>query len=375
VRVLNIALIGCGAMGKYHSYAFKIVNHFFDLSIIPKLKIMVDSDPSKEKEAFQYGFEKFSTNIKDVFTDNIDVVDILTPNYLHADLIKKAAQNGKIIICEKPMAMTYKEAKDSIIEVKKNNVLHCINFNYRKATPLAIIKNIIDEGEIGKVYTWKVDILLDSLSCKDTPASWRLEKKFSGGGASHDLLIHFIDLANYLIGKIESVASVEKTFIERRKSSDKKNTIIIDTDDYSACLVNFNCGALGIFDSSRIATGDRIQNTLEIRGSEGAIKWDYQKFNFVNLYLQKDNYKLNGFKKVYTTENDHPYMHGYYKFPGHGHHYNSLIVHQIYDFLKAIEKNQMPSPNLYDGLEAQKVLEAVKISAQEKRWVNINEID
>jgi predicted dehydrogenase len=118
---------------------------------------------------------------------------------------------------------------------------------------------------------------------------------------------------------------------------------------------------VGVFDSSRVSTGDKLQNTIEIRGSKGAVKWNYQKFNLIEFYSIKDKSDINGFKKVYATKNTHPYMNGYYGMPGHGNHYNSMMVHQVYDFLKAIEQGETPSPNLYDGLKAQMVLEAIKI--------------
>lgn len=375
MKKLNVAMIGTGAMGKYHSYAFKIVDHFFDLNISTNLKLMISRDKSNEKKSKKYGFENFSTDIQDAFSDEIDIVDIVTPNHSHIDLVIEASKRKKIIICEKPLAMNYKEALKGIKEVEKSNILHCINFNFRKATPVALIKRIIEDGEIGRIYTCKMDFLHDSSYSKDTPIKWRLKKEYSGGGASYDLSVHLIDLAHFLIGEIEDVASIEKTFIKKRKSADLKKMDIVDTDDYNACLVNFKNGAVGIFDSSRISTGDRLQNTLEIRGSKGAVKWDYQKFNFIQFYSAEDKSNMNGFKRIYTTENSHPYMNGYYGLTGHGNHYDSMMVHQIYDFLKAVEQNQMPSPNLYDGLKAQRVLEAIKISNREKSWVKILDVN
>ena len=237
---------------------------------------------------------------------------------------------------------------------------------------MALIKDIIRKGELGEIYTWKVRLLADDASDADSPMSWFYKKEISGGGANYDLNVHLVDLAHFLIGSIDSVVSIKKTFVEERKSPKGKKEKV-DTEDYMACLANFNNNAAGIFDASRISTGDRSDTGFEIRGSKGAAKWDYQSFNFIELY--KAGYdKINGFRKVYTTESDFPYMKGYYGMAGHGQHYESLIVHQIYDLLTSIGKDEMPSPNLRDGLEAQRVLEAIDISHEQNRWVKIGEV-
>jgi predicted dehydrogenase len=379
MKKLNIAMIGSGIMCKYHSYAFKIVGHFFDVNVETNLQLMISRFKGKEKEKIskKYGFENFSNNVEDAFSDEIDIVDIVTPNNSHIDLVIEALRRNKMVICEKPLAMNYREALKAIKEVERSNGLplyHCVNFNYRKATPIALLKRIIDDGEIGEIYTFKIDFLDDSVCDRDLPIDWRLGKKYSGGGASYDLNVHSIDLAHYLIGEIENLVSLEKIFIKKRKSEDLKSIVPVDTDDYCVCIANFRNGAVGVFDSSRVSTGDKLQNTIEIRGSKGAVKWNYQKFNLIEFYSTKDKSDINGFKKVYVTENTHPYMNGYYGMPGHGNHYNSMMIHQVYDFLKAIEEEKTPSPNLYDGLKAQMVLEAIKISNNEKKWIKITDI-
>ncbi len=366
-------MIGTGGMCKYHSYGFKIADHFFDLDIKVCLKLLVGRSSDKEPLAKKYGFEKYSTNIDDAFKDDIDLVDIITPNYLHIPLVKKAAAANKIIFCEKPIGMNYKEALEGYNEVERSKVLNCVNFNFRKATPVALMKDIIEKKKIGKIYTWKIDLLADDGSNINNPINWFYQKKFSGGGVNYDLNVHLVDLAHFLVGDIESIISLQKTFIAERIDENGKSKVQVDTDDYTACLANFKNGAAGLFDTSRISTGDRLESSLEIRGSRGALKWDYQNFNFIELYLS-DSKGINGFKKVYTTEPNFPYMDGYYSMPGHGQHYDSLIVHQIYDLLGSISKNTMPSPNFKDGLKAQKVLEAINLAHKNKRWIKIKEI-
>ncbi|MES0342068.1 MAG: Gfo/Idh/MocA family oxidoreductase [Candidatus Humimicrobiaceae bacterium] len=373
MKTINIAMLGTGGMSKYHSYGFKIADHFFDLDIKICLKLLVGRSNDKKHLASKYGFEKYSTNINDAFKDDIDLVDIITPNYSHIPLVKKAAAANKIIFCEKPVGMNYKEALEGYKAVEVSKVLNCVNFNFRKATPVALIKDIIEKKKIGEIYTWKIDFLADDGSDINNPINWFYQKKFSGGGANYDLNVHLIDLAHFLVGDIESIVSLQKTFIKERKDESKKGKVPVDTDDYTSCLANFKNGAAGLFDASRISTGDRLDSSLEIRGSTGAVKWDYQNFNFIELYLS-DNSNINGFRKVYTTESGFPYMDGYYGMAGHGHHYDSLIVHQVYDLLRSISKNNMPSPNFKDGLKAQKVLEAINQSHKKKRWIKVEEI-
>ncbi len=373
MKRLNIAIIGTGGMCKYHSYGFKVADHFFDLDIKACLKLLVGRSPDKKQLANKLGFERYSTDLADAFSGDIDLVDIITPNHLHIPLVKTAAGAKKIIFCEKPVGISYREALEGYRIVEKNKVLNCVNFNFRKATPVALIKDIVSKGKIGEILTWKIKFLADDGSDINNPASWFFIKRFSGGGVNFDLNVHLIDLAHYLVGEIESVVSLQKTFIKERKSLDGGFMEEVDTDDYTACLANFDNGAVGIFDASRISTGDRLDSSLEIRGSKGAVKWDYQNFNFIELYLSEKS-KLNGFRKIYTSEPGLPYMDGYYGMSGHGHHYDSMIVHMVYDLLKSISKGEMPSPNFKDGLKAQQVLEAISVSSKENRWVKVKEI-
>jgi len=371
---INIAMIGTGGMAKYHSYGYRVAGHFFDMDIRADLKLLVGRSDQKKHLAEKYGFEKYSTDVDDAFGDDIDLVDIITPNNLHIPLVKKAAAAKKIIFCEKPIGMGYREAAEGYSEVVKSGVLHCVDFNFRKATPIALIKDIIDRGVLGDIYTWKVRLLADDASNIDNPISWFYQKSTSGGGASYDLNVHLIDLAHFLVGGIKSVVSLQKTFVAERKSGDGRTREKVDTDDYTACLADFENGAAGIFDASRISTGDRLDSGFEIRGSKGAVKWDYQNFNFIEIYEAAGD-RINGFRKVYTTEPGFPYMEGYYGMAGHGHHYDSLIVHQVHDLLDSIRRGQMPSPNLRDGLAAQQVLEAINISHEQKRWVDLGEVE
>jgi len=374
LKELNIAMIGTGGMAKYHSYGFRIAGHFFDLDIKPRLRVLVGRSGDKKDLAVKYGFDKYSTDPDDAFADDIDLVDIITPNHLHIPLVKKAAAAGKMIFCEKPIGMNYREAADGYREVREKGVLNWVDFNFRKATPVALIKDIIERGDIGDIYTWKIRLLADDASDPNNPISWFYQKQSAGGGAAYDLNVHLVDLAHFLVGDIQRVISLKKTFIKKRKTADGNALQKVDTDDYIACLADFENGAAGIFDASRISTGDRLDSGLEIRGSKGAVKWDYQHFNFIGLY-RSGKEDIDGFRKVYTAQPGFPYMDGYYGMAGHGHHYDSLIVHLVYDLLRSISRKAMPSPDLADGLRAQRVLEAIDISHEEKRWVALKEID
>jgi predicted dehydrogenase len=275
-RTLNVAMIGGGFMGKAHALAYAAMPMFFwPAPAIPRRKAIVDVTPDLAETARQrYGFEEASTDWKAVLSRNdIDAVDIVTPNDSHAQIAIAAAKAGKNVICEKPLARTGMEAKSMLDAVEAAGVIHMVAFNYRRTPAVALARKYIEEGRVGKILSFRGTYLQDWSADPNGPLSWRFQKKIAGSGAVGDIGTHVIDLARYLVGEIESVSALVKTYISTRPvqsggfdqlaASDKSGKgarAAVDVDDEMLTLVKFTGGATGSIEATATPTAATISS-------------------------------------------------------------------------------------------------------------------
>ena len=388
-KKLNIGIIGSGMMGRAHSFSWANVNRFFDTDFEPVLKaISFGSRANLAKEfAEKQGWEEVVPNWEDLVNrDDIDVVDISAPTYLHHDMFMAAAKNGKHIFCEKPAALTYAQAKEMAEAADKAGIVHYLNHNYRRVPAIAYAKQLIDEGRLGTIYHWRSAYLQDWVMSDEFPLTWHFQKEKAGGGPHYDLNSHSVDLARFLVGEIKAVTGMNKTFIKERplpgegakpfeaggdQTFTAKGQVTID--DACFFVADFENNALGSFDSSRFASGRKNWNDFEIYGSKGALKFNFEDMNDL-YFLDLDCPPAEqGFKRISVTTGDHPYA-GAWWAPGHVIGYENAFFHATADFLNAISGNTEITPNLHDGAACIRVLEAVIKSAAEKRLVEVCEI-
>jgi predicted dehydrogenase len=378
----NIALIGYKFMGKAHSNAYRQVRRFFPGKLEPRMKVICGRNrEATEAAARQFGWEEVETDWRRVVQrKDIDIVDIATPGNLHHPIALAAAAAGKHILCEKPLGNTLAEARDMVRAVERARVKHMIMHNYRKIPAVAFTKKLIEGGRLGEIYHYHGSYLQDWIVDPKFPLVWRLDKKVAGSGALGDIGAHIIDLAQYLNSDITSVAGQMKTFIKERplvgrgagawgaKGSKGKGKVTVD--DEANFLANFKNRSLGVFESSRFCVGRRNFNNFQIYGSKGSVAFDLEKMNVLEFYDATDGPDEQGFKLIQVTEAVHPYTGAWWP-PGHIIGYEHTFIHAVYDFLTAIEKDTMPSPNFHDGLKNQAVLDAVERSAKSGRWEKI----
>lgn len=381
---INIALIGHRFMGKAHSNAYRQVRRFFDGKLFPRMKVLCGKACNEELEATaaQFGWEEYECDWRKVVArKDIDVIDIATPGYLHAPMAIAAAQAGKHIICEKPLANTLAEAKQMLKAVQKAGVKNMLNFNYRRIPAVAFAKQLIEEGKIGQVYHYHGSYLQDWIIDPEFPLVWRMEKKFAGSGALGDIGAHAADLAQFLIGEISTVTGQLTTFIKERPlpgsgegawgakgQGTAKGKVTVDDD--ANFLARFKNGAVGVFESSRFAGGRRNFNNFQIYGSKGSIAFNLERMNELEFYDRTEPNNLQAFKTIMVTEANHPYT-GCWWPPGHIIGYEHTFVHAIHDFLMALEKDKMPEPSFKDGVRIQALLDAVERSSKAGRWVKV----
>jgi predicted dehydrogenase len=374
---IGVGMIGYKFMGKAHSNAFRQVPVFFKSPLTPVLKAICGRDEEGVKAAAEtYGWESYETSWERLLErEDIELVDISTPNDSHAEIAIAAAKKGKHIFLEKPMAMNLKEAKAVVKAVKKANVKHMISFNYRKFPALTFAKKLIDEGKIGRVYHFRAVYLQDWILDPAFPLVWRLDKKIAGSGALGDLCAHIIDMAQYLVGDIDSVSAATETFIKERplpaaegglSATAGKQKGKVTVDDAVISLARFTNGAIGTFEATRFAMGHKNGGAFEINGSKGSMRFNLERMNELEYLSSKDGDE-EGFKRMLVTNPTHPYMSGWWP-PGHMIGWEHSHINQVYHLLDCIANDRMPEPNLYDGLKNQAVLDAMSLSAEDGKW-------
>jgi predicted dehydrogenase len=368
-----VALIGYAFMGRAHSNAWRQVSRFFSPKLTPHLKVICGRDPKRVRlAAEQLGWEEPATDWREVVTrPDIDIVDISTPGDSHAEIAIAAARAGKVVFCEKPLANSVKEAGQMLAAVKQAGVIHMICHNYRRVPAVALARQIIAEGRLGRLYHYRGTYLQDWAADPAVPLYWRLQKEKAGSGALGDIASHSLDLARFLVGEITEVTAALETFVKERplpENPKKKGAVTVD--DASAAIVRFENGALGTIEGSRFCPGRKNYNRFEINGSKGSIVFDFERMNELEVYFTTDEASVQGFHTVMVTEPQHPYVKAWWP-AGHLIGYEHTFIHTVYDLLEAVARDEVPTPNFEDGVRNQRVLAAMEKSAATKRWVRV----
>ena len=386
MKKLNVGLIGAGFMGKAHSLAYMAMPMFFwPAPAIPVRKTIVDVSDSIAAEAAQrFGFEKSTSDWRSVVEDpEIDIIDIATPNHLHAEIAIAAAAAGKHIISEKPLARNGEEAKTMYDAVKNAGIVHMVAFNYRRTPAVALAKKYIDEGAIGEILNFRGTYLQDWSADPDGPLSWRFQKSIAGSGSLGDIGTHVVDMARFLCGEITQVNTQLKTWVKTRPlqaggvdklgASTKDATAPrgdVDVDDEVLSLLEFQNGAIGSLEATRNAHGRNNFLTFEIHGTLGSIYFNYERRDELQVAFASDQADRKGFRTVYTGP-AHPYGEGLWPIPALGIGYGETKIIETYDFVKAIMEGGEVSPNFKDGYQINLIADAMTASSQSRSWTPV----
>lgn len=387
-KEIRVGLIGYAFMGKAHSNAYIKAPVFFpEIAARPVMQVICGRNEQKVRQAAeQYGWKRYETDWKKVVTaDDVDLVDVSTPNNTHAEISIAAAENKKHVFCEKPMALTLSQAIEMRDAARENGVKHMIAFNYRRVPAIAYAKQLIESGKLGEIYHMRAVYLQDWILDPNFPVVWRLDAKTAGSGALGDLGAHILDLAYYLVGEIKAVCAATATFIKERpvaqeaeglsaaaEAAVQKAPVTVD-DAFVACAV-FKNGALGTFEATRFANGRKNYNRFEINGSRGSIVFNLERLNELEFFSRDDEPGTQGYRTILVTNGRvHPYV-GHWWPEGHIIGWEHTHIHQVADLLDAIGKDQMPCPSFDDGVKNQAVLEAITKAAQTRQWEEVPEV-
>jgi predicted dehydrogenase len=375
-KPLNIGLVGYGFMGRTHSNAYKRVNDFFDVPYRPVLKAVCGrNEAAARKFADDWCYESVETDWRKlVERKDIDAIDICTPNNTHAEIALAAAKAGKMILCEKPLAMDLVQGQAMVDAVEKAGVVNTVWYNYRRVPAVTLAKQLIDEGRLGRVFHYRAQFLQDWTISADLPqggaALWRLDAAAAGSGVTGDLLAHCIDTALWLNGHITGVSAMTETFIKERKHNLTGKVEKVGIDDACAFLCRFENGSLGLFESTRYARGHKALYTFEINGEKASIRWDLEDLHRLEYFDHGDDGVVRGWRSIHVSDGDQPYMKNWWV-PGLQIGYEHTFVHQVADFLANLADGKSTAPTFRDALATQAVCDAVLDSAEHQKWESV----
>ena len=384
-KEVRVGIVGYNFMGKAHSNAYLNAPKFFDLPVTPVMAAACGRTREKvEAFAANWGWESVETRAaRLVRRDDIDLIDVCTPNNSHHKIVMAALAAGKHVVCEKPLAMTVQQALEMARAAKKARVLNMVWFNYRRCPAVGLARRIVEEGRLGKIHHVRAVYLQDWIVDPDFPMVWRLDKRIAGSGSHGDLNAHIVDLARYLVGEFEDVIGLSQTFVKERpllaeaaaglgaRAARGKGKVTVD--DTVAFLARLEGDVVGTFEATRFAPGRKNYNHIEINGSKGSIVWLFERMNELEFFSREDPPHLQGFRTIMATEpGEHPHVEAWWP-PGHVLGYEHTFVNQVADLMTALGGRSKPKPDFVDGLRNQEVLEAVLQSCKTRRWVKVRQ--
>jgi predicted dehydrogenase len=383
MKKLKVALIGAGFMGKTHSIGYlNMPVYFWPPPAIPVREIVVDVNESLAKTAAErFSFNRWSSKWENVIGDkDIDIVDIITPNYLHKPIAIAAAMEGKHIFCEKPLARSGREAKEMYDAAEKAGIKHMVGFNYRKIPAIAYARQLIEDGGIGEINHFRGFYISDWAIDPKIPLSWRFQSSKSGPGEIGDQGSHIIDIARYLVGDFKKVIAQTETFVNERLlpasdfeflgsniKTESNKKVKVDVDDRCILLIEFKKGVKGLIEVSRMACGHKNYLSFEINGTRGSLYFNWERNNELQYYSKNEPSGRQGYRIIQMGPN-HPYGNAFWPIAGLNIGYVDSFIIEIYDFICGIVENKKISPSFYDGWKNCEIIDATLKSVKTGKW-------
>ena len=385
-ETLGVAMIGYAFMGAAHAQAWRNAHRFFDLPLRPEMAVVCGRTESATRAAAdRQGWASWTTDWREVLRrDDVQLVDICTPGDSHAEIALAALEAGKHVLCEKPLANTVAEAEEMTAAAEAaqaRGVLSMVGFNYRRTPALAYARQLIADGAVGTVHHVRAQYLQDWIVDPEFPLVWRLQKDKAGSGALGDIGAHIVDLSQFLTGqRLTEVAGHLARFVEKRPLPEASSGLSasggaelgeVTVDDAAVFFGRTDGGALATYEATRFATGRKNAMRIEVNGSRGSIAFDFEAMNELHVYDGTGPARDAGFRRILVTEPDHPYAGSWWP-PGHGLGYEHTFVHEIADLVRDLGTGTPPTPSFADGLQVQRVLDAVERSSGENAaWTQV----
>ncbi|QLB15907.1 myo-inositol 2-dehydrogenase [Mannheimia granulomatis] len=377
MKTVKIGLVGTGYIGRCHAIAYAQAPTLFPLKGKLQLEYLAEINQAlAEQKAQEFGFNRATDDWRKLVADpNVDVVDICTPNFLHKEIALEAIKHGKHVYSEKPLALTAADAKEMVEAAQKAGVKTLVGFNYMKNPTSQLAREIIQNGEIGEVVHFYGTHNEDYLASPNTPIDWHCYKAKAGLGTLGDLAAHIVSMAHYLVGEeITSVVGDMQTVItERPNPQNLAEKVKVENEDQATAIVRFANGVMGTIESSRIACGRKMGLIYVVTGTKGTLSYTQERMAELKLYLHDDDKSRQGFKTILVGP-EHPDYAAFCVSSGHGIGFNDQKAVEIRDLVNGIAADDRMFPDFEEGYKVSRVLEAIAKSAEEKRWVEVEEI-
>jgi len=379
-REIGVAVIGMGWMGQVHSRGYRrLFHHYPECPLRPRLVVAADAVGERARQSAELlGFEGWTADWREaVEHPEVEAVSIATPNYLHREIAVAAARAGKHVWLEKPCGRVPEETYEIARAVEEAGVRSTVGLMYRHVPVVEHARELIASGALGEITHYRGYFLADYAADPNGALTWRYKLDGAGLGVLGDIMPHTVDMAQNLLGPIESVLAQKETFIKERpevpEGMGTGHFVVeggemgaVENEDYVGCLVRFASGARGTLENSRVCVGPHVRNAFEVNGTEGALAWDFQRLNELELY-RFDGTGERGYKTVYAA----PKMGDFERFqPGAGISmgYDDLKVTEAYRFLTSISEGRQKEPGMAEIVSAMRVVEAMDRSCRSGGW-------
>jgi predicted dehydrogenase len=372
-REVGIGIVGYGMMGRAHAYAYRLAPLIRELAVTPRLRVISGRNAEAVgRAALAFGVEEAVTDWRSVVEHpDVAIVDVCTPPGTHAEVVEAAVAAGKAVLCEKPLAATYADARSAAAAAARGGRPHAIGFNYRRLPALSLLKRMVDDGRVGEVRLFRATWLSDEFVDPSIPFDWRFERAM-GATTIADLGAHLIDLALWIVGDVSRVSAQSRTFTGSRIDPETGRPRAVDVDEASSGLLQFAGGARGTLEVARVAPRRPCDFTVEVNGTEGTLVFDYARLNELWFGDGRDEPSLYGFRRIRAEHPTHPYAADWWPI-GQGVGYGSSFVNQAADHLAAWPDGPW-TPDLHHGARVQAVCEALEWAAADDRWVALEEV-
>jgi predicted dehydrogenase len=382
---LRIGMIGYAFMGRAHSQAWRTVNAFFDVPLRPEMVAICGRDAAAvQRAAGRLGWREAVTDWRSlVERDDIDLVDICSPGSNHIEPALAALAAGKHVLCEKPLANTVAEAERMAAAARAargHGVRAMVGFNYRRVPALELARRLVQDGRLGRIHHVRAVYLQDWIVDPEFPLVWRLRREEAGSGSLGDIGSHIVDITQHILGeRIATVSGLTETFVRERPLPAAASGLAgvagrergpVTVDDAALFLARFTGGAVATFEATRFAPGRRNGMRVEVNGSRGSVAFNMERLNELELYDAADPAGTQGFRTILVTEADHPWAGAWWP-PGHILGWEHTFTHEVHDLIQDIAEGRDPSPGFDDGLQVQRVLDAVERSAARGTWEDV----
>lgn len=374
IEKLRVGVLGMGFMGGTHTQAWQRGKGTFNWPVDVELKALFDSDPDVcTLNGPRFGFERTTTDWREVCeADDIDVVSICTPNFVHKDMALAAIESGKHVWCEKPMATSVEDAQIMTDAANKAGVKTMLGYNYMKSPAMLAVKKLVEDGRIGDIVHFNGVYQEDFMCDMSMPHSWRLTKKGGGKGALGDMGSHQVSMAIWLCGQMKEVSARLQTVHKQRPHPETGEMLAVETDDQFSAIGTFENGALFTMHTSWLGQGHKMNLGFELTGTKGSILFDQERMGEFQLFEQNGNDDIgtNGYKKVYIGP-WHPPFGNFCPAPGHHVGFNEMKIVEVGDFVKAILEDTQCYPNFDDGMVFERSLQAIQDASEQRAWVDL----